>query len=101
MTGLDYFSWVVFICIFATLIVGFVVLAKLPGKIATNNGHPQARAITTAGWLGLLFTGGIGWIIAMVWAQMEATAGDSGGTDAQARIAALEAELAALKEASQ
>ena len=55
MTGLDYFTWFVLIIIAATLIVGFVVLAQLPGKMAAANNHPQAEAINMAGWFGLIF----------------------------------------------
>ena len=74
MTGLDYFTWFVLIMIAATLIIGFVVLAQLPGKMAATNDHPQAAAINMAGWLGLIFTAGIVWIVAMIWAQTKPAA---------------------------
>ncbi len=44
-------------------------LGSLPGKIAAEKNHPQAGAIKTLGWLGLVF-GGVGWVAAMVWANM-------------------------------
>jgi hypothetical protein len=48
----------------------FVTLGSLPGKTATERNHPQAEAINILGWLGLLF-GGVGWMVAMVWARMK------------------------------
>ena len=48
----------------------FVVLGSLPGKTAVKRNHPQAEAINVLGWLGMLF-GGVGWIVAMVWAHMK------------------------------
>ena len=44
------------------------LLGSLPGKIARSRNHPQAEAITVCGWLGLLLTGGLLWVVAMVWA---------------------------------
>ncbi len=67
MTGLDYFAWFVLIVLIATALVGFVVLARLPGKIATSRGHPQAEAITVAGWVGALMMGVL-WPLALIWA---------------------------------
>lgn len=67
MTGLDYFAWFVLIVLLAAVIVVFVVLAMLPGKIAQDRSHPQVEAINVAGWLGAL-TGGVFWPIALIWA---------------------------------
>lgn len=99
MTGIDYFAWFVFIVILVSAVVIFIVLAQLPGKTAAERGHPQADAINVASWLGLLFTGGIIWILAMVWSRMQYVAapveGDNAEVDAlKARIADLEAKLA-------
>lgn len=47
----------------------FIELGGMPGKTAREREHPQADAINMLGWLGLLF-GGVGWVIAMVWARM-------------------------------
>ena len=99
MTGLDYFAWIVFIVILLSVIAVFVVLAQLPGKTAEANGHPQADAINVASWLGLIFTGGIVWILAMVWSRMKHVAApvetDHAEVEAlKARIAELEAQLA-------
>ena len=103
MTGLDYFTWFVLIMIAATLIVGFVVLAQLPGKMAAANKHPQAAAINMAGWLGLILTVGIVWIVAMIWAQTKPAAAAPPGENVdalKARIADLETQLASQTEVS-
>ena len=99
MTGVDYFAWIVFVVILLSVIAVFVVLAQLPGKTAEANGHPQADAINVASWLGLIFTGGIVWIFAMIWSRMKPVAepleGNQTEVDAlKARIADLEAQLA-------
>ncbi|NOD95367.1 DUF3302 domain-containing protein [Ruegeria sp. HKCCD4884] len=67
MSGLDIFAWVVLIVLIFTAIVGFVVLAMLPGKIAAQRGHPQADAINVAGWVGALLLGVL-WPLALIWA---------------------------------
>ncbi len=67
MSGLDIFAWIVLIVMIASVLIGFIVLAKLPGKIAHDRGHPQAEAINVAGWLGALAMG-VFWPLAMVWA---------------------------------
>ena len=67
MTALDYFAWIVLIVLVCAAIVIWVVLARLPGKIAQERGHPQAEAINVAGWLGALMLG-VFWPLALVWA---------------------------------
>ncbi len=67
MSGLDIFAWIVLIVLIATVLVGFIVLAMLPGKIAKQRGHPQVEAINVAGWLGALAMG-VFWPLALVWA---------------------------------
>ncbi len=69
MTFIDYFAWFVLILIVVSVAAGIVVLAQLPGKMAKANDHPQAAAINMAGWLGMLLTAGIVWVVAMIWAQ--------------------------------
>ena len=52
--------------IFIGLVWFIYWLGKLPSQIAHARGHPQASAISTAGWLGLLFPPL--WALALVWA---------------------------------
>ena len=75
----------------------FVALAMLPGKTATKNNHPNAKAITLAGWLGMLLTAGVLWAVAMVWASMKpvgVAALSSQNDEFRERINELEAKLA-------
>lgn len=48
----------------------FWEIGSFPGKKARERNHPQAEAIGVLGWLGLLF-GGVGWVVAVVWAYMK------------------------------
>jgi len=47
-----------------------VEIGSLPGKKAHERNHPQAEAINVLGWVGLLL-GGVGWMVALVWAYMK------------------------------
>lgn len=67
MSGLDIFAWIVLVVLILTVIVGFVTLAMLPGKIAKQREHPQADAINVAGWVGAI-TFGVFWPLALIWA---------------------------------
>ncbi|AXI45391.1 hypothetical protein C1J03_04665 [Sulfitobacter sp. SK012] len=67
MSVLDIFAWVVLIVIIGTVIVVFVFLAMLPGRIAKQRNHPQYEAVNVAGWLGALALG-VFWPLALVWA---------------------------------
>ena len=67
MTGLDFFALFVLLVLFAVVIVGAIVLAMLPGKIAKQRHHPQAEAINVCGWFGVL-TMGILLPLAYIWA---------------------------------
>ena len=103
MTAIDYFAWLVFIVIILAAAYVFVALAQLPGKTAKKRGHPQADAINVAGWIGL-FTAGVVWVIAIIWAFMKPIApyqDDSADeTEAlRARVAELEARLEAAEGA--
>jgi hypothetical protein len=63
----DIMAFVVFAVLIVVFVIVVVLLFQLPGQIATKRGHPQAAAITVAGWLGLV-TGGILWLVGMIWA---------------------------------
>ena len=69
---MDPISWlalVVLLVLVTLAVMVFAELATLPKKIAMKREHPQADAINMLSWLGLLLTGGVGWIVAMVWAS--------------------------------
>ncbi|QOL27180.1 DUF3302 domain-containing protein [Thalassotalea sp. LPB0316] len=97
MTGLDYFAWVVFITIIVAALAIVVALCKIPGKIAKDNNHPQAEAINVAGWLGLLLSFGVIWVIAIIWAKTKpvTTNVPSEIEDIKASIAQLQKQLEA------
>ena len=42
----------------------------LPGHIAKSRNHPQAQAVTVAGWITLIF-GFVLWPVAMIWAYVD------------------------------
>ena len=65
------------------LVVWFLAeMAMLPGKIARKRKHPQAEAISVAGWLGLLMTLGVLWALAVVWAHTIPVSQADGSRDA-------------------
>ena len=65
--GATLFAWFVMAFLFLLLVWGIVVVGSLPRKIALHRNHPQVDAINAASWIGLL-CGGVGWVIAFVWA---------------------------------
>lgn len=68
MAKIDIFAWIVLVIIVVSVVVVFVQLAMLPGKVAKSRNHPQAEAINAAGWLGLILSAGLFWAVALVWA---------------------------------
>lgn len=64
---LDFFSLFVLAVVIVTLIWLLIFLGGLPGRIAKERGHPQQDAINICGWIGIC-TGGLFWIIALIWA---------------------------------
>ena len=98
MTGLDIFSWIVFVVMLLSIVGVVLSLGQMPGKTAMERNHPQAEAINVAGWLGLLLTMGIVWVAAMIWARtVPADAAMDASSDElvrlRARVAELEAQL--------
>jgi len=67
VSGLDIFAWIVLIVLIGTVIVIWVFLAMLPGRIARQRNHPQHEAVNVAGWLGAIALG-VFWPLALVWA---------------------------------
>jgi hypothetical protein len=70
---LDIFAFIVFGVILVAAVVIVVTLGSLPGQIAHKRGHPQAAAITVAGWLGVA-TAGLLWPVALIWAFLKPAA---------------------------
>lgn len=66
----DIFAFIVFGVLLTAVVVIVVVLGSLPGKIAYRRGHPQAAAITAAGWISLATVFTL-WPIAFVWAFLQ------------------------------
>lgn len=62
-------SFIILVVLAILAAVIFIELADIPGNIAKSKGHPQAKAIHILAWLGLIM-GGVGWVLAMVWANM-------------------------------
>ncbi len=90
---LDAFALLVLLVLVATAIFLFVIIGRIPGRIAREAGHPQAEAINLLGWFGLA-AGGLGWVLALVWSKTVP------GPDKllEARVEALEARLAAVSK---
>ena len=103
MTGIDIFAWVVLFVIIASVVVVFVVLGMLPGKIARQRQHPQMQAINVASWLALIF-GFAAWPFVLVWAYLRPVARPLDQPEDEAvrqRIASLEARIAELESAEE
>ena len=99
MSGIDIFAWVVLFVIIASVVVVFVVLGMLPGKIAGERQHPQAQAINVASWLAMVF-GFAAWPFVLVWAYLRPVARPLDQPKDEAvrnRIAGLEARIAELE----
>ena len=99
MSGIDIFAWVVLVIMIATVLVVFVVLGVLPGKVARQRQHPQEQAIQVASWLALIF-GFAAWPFVLVWAYLRPVArplDQPEGEAARQRIAELEARIAELE----
>lgn len=93
MTAFDFVAFGAMAVVFCAGIFLVIWLGDMPGNIAKKRNHPQVTAVQALSWFGLLFTGGIGWIVAMVWAFYDYSA--SAETSA---IAVLTAEIGSLHE---
>ena len=77
---LDIFAFGVFAVLLVAGVVIVVSLGSLPGQIAHKRGHPQAAAVTVAGWLGVA-TLGLLWPLALIWAFLKPAAEPPAGTE--------------------
>ncbi len=99
MNGLDVFAIVVLLVLIVAILVAWIVLAMLPGKIARKRNHPQAEAINVGGWISALLIGP--WPIMLVWAFMRPISSEALTEENQTlrqRVADLEHELQRSKE---
>ncbi len=90
---LDAFALLVILVLCAGAIWLLVALGSIPGKIARASDHPQHEAINVLAWIGL-FTGGIGWLVALVWAKTKPLNGEH---KLARRVSALEARIEQLE----
>jgi hypothetical protein len=95
-----FLHWLTLGVLFAMpVLIGFIVykLGSLPGDIARARNHPQAKAISICGWMGVITL--IMWPIAMVWARSNAAAGPAAaGSGSEASSQSLAGKL---RQASQ
>jgi hypothetical protein len=75
---LDYLALGLLVAVVVILAVAVVALFDLPYRIATRRNHPQRDAIHAACWLSL-FTAGLLWPLAFIWALTV----PSGGSDSR------------------
>lgn len=64
---LDLFAILILLVLGASVVVAWVVVGMLPGRIARRRKHPQADAIAVCGWWGVI-TFGILCPVAYIWA---------------------------------
>ena len=81
MSGFDIFAWIVLIILVASAIGVFCIAGWLPGHIAKTRGHPQAQAVTVAGWVTLI-CGFALWPVALIWAYVDVPARAASGAAA-------------------
>lgn len=67
MSFLDVMTLLIILAVVASSVFFAIVLAGLPGKIARARNHPQADAVSVAGWLSLLTLFTL-WPAALIWA---------------------------------
>ena len=86
---LEIFALIVLGVLVAAAIWLVVTIGNIPGNMARANEHPQAKAINVLAWIGLL-TLGLGWFLALVWANMKPVLEPA---ELEQRVAELEKKL--------
>ena len=72
MSGLDIFAWIVLVILIATIVAVFWIMGCVAGACRKKRrDHPQAQAVTVAGWVTLI-CGFALWPIALIWAYVDA-----------------------------
>ena len=67
VTFWDYITFITFALTGAAVILIYIWIAGLPGRIAIARKHPEAEAVNLLGWAGLLPTI-YPWVQALIWA---------------------------------
>jgi hypothetical protein len=73
MPFIDIFAWIVLVVVVATVVVAFVALGAMPGRIARHRGHPWAQAVAVGSWATLI-CGFVFWPLILTWAYVDAPA---------------------------
>lgn len=69
MSEAMFYFWVILIVVVVAVVI--VWLAEVPYKCAKKRGNPNAGAIRALSWIGMFFSFGILWIIALIWGLTE------------------------------
>lgn len=67
---MKFFALLILLVLLGTALAVIFLLARLPGQIAHKRQHPQAAAVTVAGWCSVLLPIPL-WPLAMVWAYYD------------------------------
>ncbi len=68
LTKFDYVAFGAMAVVFFGLIYFVIWVGDLPASIARARNHPQVPAVQALAWMGLLFTGGVVYVLAFAWA---------------------------------
>ena len=109
MDVLSYFAFAILIFVVLILAYGMIAIHDIPYHMALKRNHPHSDAIHAAGWISLFTLHAI-WPFLWIWAtayhpehgyagrpRKKNDQADPEGSDAPARIAALERKIAALE----
>ncbi len=94
MTFIDIFTWIVLLITVATVVGVFVFMGLWPGKVASQNNHPQAEAIKIGSWAALIMGFAL-WPVVLVWAYTKPT--NANTAELNEKIMALETRLSQLE----
>jgi hypothetical protein len=97
----DFVAFFAMLVVFCGLVFIVIWLGDLPANIARERRHPQVAAVRAMSWLGLLFTGGIVYIVAFIWAFYDYAPEDqtATGPDLRAELDALCSRVSELETA--
>lgn len=87
---IDIFTWIVLLITIATVVGVFVLMGVWPGKVASQNNHPQAEAIKIGSWVALIMGFAL-WPVVLVWAYIKPV--DKNTSELNEKMMALETRL--------